>query len=372
MLKSIFVALFLLALVFIGMNGPQAMRSGSIKASIKELVNLDTLIGIKNYSLLQLGISGEPDNVIVGKNGFLFLGQNYSNSLSQYLGYVNPEIGQSQRYIQQLQTIQVRAGIPIIFQVAPAKASIYPEFLPVLLQVKKPFINTVEILNVADISFTPKSKILELKRQGYDTYWKGDTHWNELGGYVAYIQLMNVLNETFGMQFNAIKGLDYRSAPDLKFRDLDLFLKLNSSIISKKRLFPNDFSNAVEREDILGKQTINIQAYNPITYLPEGNPKQSKNKNISTSSKTYAVQNKHALNQKKVVWLRDSFGDAMSKPIFSTFEKVIAVHPRNLDAKKLKILMSGMKPDVIIITLTERHAFDYLQKIVAMLDKQVL
>ena len=51
-----------------------------------KLFNLDLVEGHVNYHLYQAGISGNFSKVIIGKNGWMFLGNQYSQVLNQTRG----------------------------------------------------------------------------------------------------------------------------------------------------------------------------------------------------------------------------------------------------------------------------------------------
>ena len=61
-----------------------------------------------------------------------------------------------------------------------------------------------------------------------------------------------------------------------------------------------------------------------------------------------------ALNNKKVLWLRDSFGSAMSQLMALTFSDVLEVHnDMKLDARFAQ-LVEDWKPDYVFVTVVER------------------
>lgn len=93
-------------------------------------------------------------------------------------------------------------GIKYIFFVAPEKASIYPEYLPVGWR-RHPGITRLDQLQTylkehTDLDvFDPKSIILENKPKGRVLYHSHDTHWNQYGAFLVAQKLLNHIGQYF-------------------------------------------------------------------------------------------------------------------------------------------------------------------------------
>ena len=91
-----------------------------------------------------------------------------------------------------------KKNIDFIFMVCPDKQSIYFEYMPDYIKRKSIKSGTdifVEyIKNNTDIKVVyPKEELLKYKDK-YQLYYKYDTHWNNLGAYIGYSELMKSLN----------------------------------------------------------------------------------------------------------------------------------------------------------------------------------
>jgi hypothetical protein len=84
--------------------------------------------------------------------------------------------------------------------------------------------------------------------------------------------------------------------------------------------------------------------------VSEGNPK------IDSQERPLLVKSKHALNPKRVLWLRDSFGGAMAPFMAATFTETLQLHYGQTDPTLFARLVETYKPDYVFITVVERGA----------------
>ena len=75
----------------------------------------------------------------------------------------------------------------------------------------------------------------------------------------------------------------------------------------------------------------------------------------SPSSPAWVSSVNHYQDQ-KVLWLRDSFGTAMSPYMMRMFKDVIMVHYNEVTAEQVKSLVKKYKIDYVFITVVERDA----------------
>lgn len=79
-----------------------------------------------------------------------------------------------------------------------------------------------------------------------------------------------------------------------------------------------------------------------------------RNKKINSPDRLLLVKSGLALNQTKVLWLRDSFGTAMSPFMAATFSETLQINWDKIDAASLTKLVETYKPDYMFITAVER------------------
>jgi hypothetical protein len=68
------------------------------------------------------------------------------------------------------------------------------------------------------------------------------------------------------------------------------------------------------------------------------------------------VKSKNALNHKRVLWLRDSFGTAMEPYMAATFSETLQIHYKWVTPEMFARLVNSYKPDYVFITVVERAA----------------
>ena len=136
--------------------------------------------------------------VVEGKNGWLFYGQQYTVDDYRGLNPFTPEQLQQWQYVLERQRDWLaEMGIPFLFIVCPDKHTVYPEYMPDRLNrvhdrtrfdqfvqyMKKN--STVEILDLRPTLWDWKTR--------YRCYQPQETHWNGIGAFAAYQQIIQRL-----------------------------------------------------------------------------------------------------------------------------------------------------------------------------------
>lgn len=138
-----------------------------------------------------------PEKVVVGKNGWLYLGNSYNKVVDQHRG-LQPLSADSARriasHLVQRQQELARQGVQLYVFVAPDSHSIYPEFLPDHLQQSKDS-SRLDVLKQAiaqtDLPFIDIRDTLRLAKRDHVVYYQTDTHWNEYGTLIGCATLLN-------------------------------------------------------------------------------------------------------------------------------------------------------------------------------------
>ncbi|WP_419419975.1 alginate O-acetyltransferase AlgX-related protein [Legionella sp. D16C41] len=300
-----------------------------------------------NYSL---GVSSKPKDTIIGKNGWLFLGNFYNSPLDQYTGKLPPtsaEINSTSNSIKRLYNVAQQNNIPFLVTIAPDKQTIYPEFLPSYL--KKTTLPTrydliMEQLKANHIDFIDLEEV-ELKAkntlgQKYgDIYLKCDSHWNMLGAYAAYQAIANYIIK-LGIQINKI---NYDFIPGKNKRgDLSHFIQITTC--ESNHPLPDTSTLAIDwwEKDESGKHKLT-----PFTYS-------SKNGLLMP----HEVINKSVKNNLTALVIGDSFLESLMFYFRNNFHNTIRVHVSNRNIK-LTELINRYHPDIIIFELVERSLMNF-------------
>lgn len=157
------------------------------------------------YSRWQLRVLGQsplPEKVVVGKQGWFFLGDSYNNVVKQHRGLM-PLSADSARliadHLAQRQAELARQGIRLYVLIAPDSHSIYPEFLPDrLAHTSEP--TRLDVLREAVITqtrvpFIDLRDTLRSAKRNEVVYYQTDTHWNDYGTLVGSAALLNRIRQ---------------------------------------------------------------------------------------------------------------------------------------------------------------------------------
>jgi len=166
-----------------------------------------SISGLK-YNLF--GTSAKRESILVGKDGFLFLGNKASHIVDETIGlnvFSDKETRRIEKRILQALNWMNKKDIKFYILVGPNKHTIYPEKLPFKVDTKR----RTKIDQVADIVndienvrwIEVREKLMKAKKHGL-LYHKTDSHWNTFGSYFAYRQIMKTLAKDFPGEFRPI------------------------------------------------------------------------------------------------------------------------------------------------------------------------
>lgn len=300
---------------------------------------------IKKYKRIQKKVFSVSDsnNCVIGKNGYLFLGNSYDKVIDEYTNslYFDDKIMKDLVLkFKQDKRLADRVNAYFIILVAPDKHSLYPEMLPPYIAVKanKNFYSEAVLslrkagLNILDI------KAQFIKKYTYDherLYYKTDTHWSALGAYYAYYEMMLSLRQRY---------------PDIK-------------ILPKPTFVEEKYHLGYDLVNICGfsgqKQDDFKMTYSPVFDHLINMQTGAVYKNDAVGNTVDAVDNTNALNDLTILVDRDSFGISMFPFFVATFKRVVYVHHNIDNNKKLGVAAMALKykPDIFISEFAERKLY---------------
>ncbi|WP_053119010.1 hypothetical protein [Pseudomonas sp. P1.31] len=315
------------------------------------LYNMDFASRWAATVLYPLGISTDPQQVIIGRNGWLFLGDMYVNTLSDDRTPATDADRLTAKNIEAA-TVAWNAylsdhGVKIYrVIIGPNKGTLYPENMPKWAAPVTP--NPTDALLEADsgrfyVDLRPALREAKQTARG-DLYFKTDTHWNAIGGGLAFKEFArHVAQEVPELQWPSDSLYDVTKTTSRKGGDLSSFLRMSSHL--------DDVAPALRLFDL--PISITQVDFNTGRILSTG-----PNELIDYSMTPLLVKSSSALNNKKVLWLRDSFGGGMSQLMAATFSEVMQLHwsealkPGGSFAK----LVDEWQPDYVFVTVVERSA----------------
>lgn len=274
------------------------------------------------------------EKVLVGKDGWLFLGK-ANNVVEQYRGvdlFSHSDLKQWVDAMVERQHWLEARGIYFIIVVPPTKHSIYPEFLPETIG---PVVGKTPLDQLAayikqdtDLDFLDLRKTVLEARQSFRVFHKTDSHWNDMGGFAGYSELMKRVKK----YFPKIKPLtlnDYVREEKIKpGGDLAKMLNLQDVMFDLSPVLTPRFPSRVCKQKVTGTK-----------------------KDRSTHRIFYET-NCPALPS--VVIFHDSFIWGISKLLRENFNRTVLAHHCGL--KFDTELIEKEQPGLVIYELAERAA----------------
>ena len=155
-----------------------------------------------------------PEKVVVGKNGWFYLGNSYNKVIDQHRGLL-PLSADSAKLIANhvafRQQELAKQGIKLYVFIAPDSHTIYPENLPDHLQISK-VSSRLDVLAQAmrqtSIPFIDVRDTLITAKHDHIVYYKTDTHWNDYGTLVGCAALLNRIRQDWPVMI-PIRASDY-------------------------------------------------------------------------------------------------------------------------------------------------------------------
>ena len=141
-------------------------------------------------------------DVMKGSNDWLFLAWKEStDSYSNSVMFTDEELNSIDSYLDNINKYCNTHNKKFYFIIAPDKSKIYPEYYPQrIMKVSdnsrsEQLIDYIKKHSNVNVIY-PKEKLISSKDNKL-LYWKNDTHWNLLGAYYGYSELMNVIKKDY-------------------------------------------------------------------------------------------------------------------------------------------------------------------------------
>ncbi len=348
----IFIMALLASLLIVpAVNIFRAPNLKSIKWEKSFFYNMDFASSFAAKLIYPLGISIKPNSVVIGHDGWLFLGDQFESTLSAGR---HPPTSVDIELTKQIgvaaaawDTYFASKGVQLFrVMIGPNKGSIYPEKMPRWAQPVSPNATDALFSGTGNVLYVDlRAPLLEAKaHQEADFYYKIDTHWNDLGS---------------GMAFRAFAQQVGAATPELRWPSSDVYqlkstLQTSGGDLANFLRLPTNLSDtrlAIRASD-LPVETIQLD-FDTQKVLHTGG-------HLTTipPHKPVLIRSANALNNKKVLWLRDSFGDSMSLLMEATFSDVLQLHWHEAikPGGRLVQLVESWKPDYVFFTVVERDA----------------
>lgn len=276
--------------------------------------------------------------ITIGKNNWLFYTPdvNYIDSVNAQ-EFNRGELEQIKNNLEKVQKEFKDRNIKFYFLAAPNKQSIYPEFLPNYMKKVRAESRLDQLSEFLkdnkEIAFVnPKNELIAAKSSG-PLYLKYDTHWNDLGAFIAYQKLFQRIGE------------DFKNVKAKELKDFEII----------KREAPNN--DLAQQMGVAGKyreeEIILVNKENKAKIVKEECPK------------TYTLCPLRVLEVAdarlpKMVMFRDSFGVGLIPLVAENFQRSYFYWG---SIPYSKSIFEKEKPNLVIMELTERELWRLKDKL---------
>lgn len=269
-----------------------------------------------------------PRRVIAGNNDFFFLGDSYSNALSESKGFINfseKELSQVKENILHYQDWLKEKGISFYLTIAPNKLSVYGDQLNITPNNKPTKLQQIQsLLKEHSIPFLNLGE--GFKDQSFPTYRIKNSHWNAHGSFLAYQNLTNLLTQ------------DYPKLPIIKRSDLNFYSeeKYAGSLID---LVTDNPMEVTVLSSFKKSEKASLQKdQNPVPVYFGLNPD------------NYETRYTGEANNLKILVFRDSFFNSLGLLLKESFGESVFIWDYTFN----KELIEKEKPDIVLFEVVER------------------
>lgn len=302
----------------------------------------DTFAGrkkvISKYVKLQKKFKIDAGQYFYGNDGWIFydsIKANNGNTLLDYYAEVyfdEDDLQKMLKGINMAKELYAKQGIKYAVIVAPNKENIYSEFMPDRMQkIRKSDISRMDaavnyltketdvpILNLKPVLLAAKNKVAE------DLYFHKDTHWNFLGGFVAFEKISEMFHKL---------GFNVKPA------------KLDVSMISNGEIRNMDMEAGAK------EWAYSVNYRNELTT-------ECHQDEVNTAVKICTT--KGTGNKKRLLMFVDSFSEYLIPYVNKTFETVYYVPAGSKKLSEIKSYIDMAQPDLIVDELVERYFSRYI------------
>ncbi|MFC3684646.1 hypothetical protein ACFOPI_13660 [Hydrogenophaga luteola] len=324
---------------------------GTACCSVDRWFSSEPLLRAASAVLYRVGISVAPHQVVVGRDGWLYLGDEQSASLTTHrrAGRASDiRLGQSygegaRRWDAYLRSRGVQA---FRILVAPDKETVYPGHLPQwALPPSAPGVADTLLAHTGTDLFVDSREVLGRAATTAPSplFYRHDTHWNPLGASHAFAALERSLRAD--LPYEVWPSADERRLLRLRPRaggDLADSLRLGAWL--------------TDTEPVLAvSEQLGTRVHRRYASSDQLDPTRVADSRVIP---TFPVETHHdqALNTRRVLWLTDSFGKGMDDLMHRSFGQVVTLHWRDVHKHggQLVRLIDEVRPELLIVTVVER------------------
>ena len=274
--------------------------SGDFSSEYEKYINdqflaRDSWIDLKSRSEYLLG-KVENNGIIYGENGYLF--EKY-NTLDE--DRLNDNI-------EALNQFQSKYKNKVITIMVPNSYEVYKEFLPIGAGLINQEIYIDKIYD--NLRESTKLDVLSIMKENKEKYiyYKTDHHWTTEGAYLVYLKMMD--------------SMGYTPKTLLEFGERNQVDNFYGTYYSRAKLF-NAQSDVITFYEVPNiSMTIESESYNSLYDYSYFNTRDKYSAFLRGNNALTVIKNKENTNGKKILVIKDSFGNSLVPFLSSSFEEV--------------------------------------------------
>lgn len=285
----------------------------------------NSYLGLKSNVLKETPL---PERVVNGKNNWFFMGNYYNETFNDAYGNAQIIDYKTEDIIKKLNKVNAyltSKNIEFYIVIAPNKNNIYKEYLPFKFAQQKTNLQVLKknIENIPNLNFLDLSEALKKQKDNNEfLYIKSDSHWNDLGAYYGYHELISELNKK-------------NEIPIVPLSDYSIEIEVRNQFDLTKMINYNFNDSKI----VLNK--IN----------------KTKAKSVIPDKNVY----RHYINPEKekvIILHRDSFANALTQFLNESFGESFYLKKYELNKK----LIEKVKPDIVIFEIVERDIISLIKQ----------
>ncbi|MBA4749205.1 MAG: hypothetical protein H2057_01140 [Alphaproteobacteria bacterium] len=328
-----------------------ASKSDDVWYNKKILFNFDGLISGVATVLSVFRITPYGEKVLLGKEGWMFLGDEFYKTLTHaQRGVADQEIKKNAVYIYDAllawDAYFKARGIPFFkVVIIPDKHTVYPEFLPDWFKLAPQSLYDYLLAHDKGRLFIDLKKYILLKKSKgrHFLYFKTDSHWNTWGGAIAARHITDV------MAMQGMKNL--KKLPAELFDPVGNMESQDGDLVRLARIKNKESEAALFSHYAMDNRL--ITQVNPLTNESHD---VSIQETVAVDHDPIVVTSDRALNKKKLIWMRDSFGETIKVPLSLMFSDVLQwKQTERFNIQLFEKLVQEWQADGILYTVVERH-----------------
>jgi hypothetical protein len=288
---------------------------------------------IQSYARLSIGLLGRSPSagLIVGAEGWFFLGARAPLEQFRGLARFEPaELERWQRVLEERRDWLAERGIGYVVAIAPNKHTMYGEFLPPALskvRAETPLDALVRHLDASSsLAFVDLREALRAAKQEERVYHRTDTHWNDVGAYRAYREILEAAK---------------RQLPSLRKAD-------PVRVRRRARLSPGlGLVQSVGLERVYREEVVELRPIEPRSRV--ASEYRRAYPELVRTQRPFAFEVADPDLPRAIVF-RDSFANALIPFLSEHFARTLYIWSPDVDPD----LVEAERPDVVIQEISER------------------